>query len=343
MQSIPTVEDIIRAISEGVFYGLPGSIPPSCSDISIPTLCRELALSNSEQWLQEDIARLDGSSDSQVATAKRTIDILNRRRVDLINLLHQEFARLTNNKAPSSNISYVSPADVVDRLTVQNIKISALRRRLGSDPRNTELKALVATCERDFIHESNHLRFLIEKISDGSVRIEQRFISKVYVSDFSSNAKNSVENIKREINDCISNKDAAWSLYEQYRSDMRGFRDEEYKLAGIYSQFITFVTTGLVATVAFAGDRIFIQNMKWFLGLSVLAFFVMFSFRMYSSHKIYSELKIKSENIRVQFAKELCPNEKPSRASKKGVGLQIATLLIFGIFAIVAIMLVVPK
>ncbi len=136
---------------------------------------------------------------------------------------------------------------------------------------------------------------------------------------------------------------AAWQLHGEFKSDMRGFRDEEYKLAEMYFRFVTLVTTGQIAAVILVGDLMFVQNMKWVISIGLVVLLTIIAVRIYRNHRTYSDLKFKVEVIRAKYAKGWHARTPPSGASKLGAGLQVATLCIVTVFSIFAVFFVESK
>ena len=94
------------------------------------TLVALLHQSNRSQWDAEDIARAAGS-DAELANAKRTIDTCNAVRVQLIERINTEFARLI---PPSDSVPPLTsqPGVTCDQLSVLKIRLEVAISESGS-------------------------------------------------------------------------------------------------------------------------------------------------------------------------------------------------------------------
>ncbi len=100
---------------------------------------------NFELWHQEDMARDSDAPDSKIASVKRTIDVLNQQRNDLIEQIDQYLLNILQKK----NVQYVKDADmnsetpgsIIDRLSINALKIYHMEEETQrTDVNNDHLK-----------------------------------------------------------------------------------------------------------------------------------------------------------------------------------------------------------
>ena len=100
---------------------------------------------NFELWHQEDMARDSDAPDSKIAAVKRTIDVLNQQRNDLIEQIDQYLLNILQKK----NVQYVKDADmnsetpgsIIDRLSINALKIYHMEEETQrTDVNNDHLK-----------------------------------------------------------------------------------------------------------------------------------------------------------------------------------------------------------
>ena len=82
---------------------------------------------NFELWHQEDLARDPDVSDSKIAEVKRTIDVFNQRRNDLIEQLDQFLLNIINSENvkhdAKTEMNSETPGSIIDRLSINALKI----------------------------------------------------------------------------------------------------------------------------------------------------------------------------------------------------------------------------
>ena len=82
---------------------------------------------NFDLWHQEDMARDPFSTDSKIASVKRTIDLLNQERNDLIEEMDRFLINIINKndvkRMKKSEMNSETPGNIIDRLSINALKI----------------------------------------------------------------------------------------------------------------------------------------------------------------------------------------------------------------------------
>ncbi len=139
-------------------------------------------------WHEEDIARSKDVSDERIAEVKRAIDGYNQRRNDWIEkvddwltgyLVESRISPATNAK-----LNTETPGSVIDRLSIQSLRIYHLREQLErSDVDQQHLESVqqkIAKCLLQQQDLSNSLQELIEDIVAGRKRHQTYRQFKMY-------------------------------------------------------------------------------------------------------------------------------------------------------------------
>lgn len=134
-------------------------------------------------------------------------------------------------------------------------------------------------------------------------------------------------------------QEPAWELHKEFKSDMRGFRDEEYRLADMYIKVVTFVTAGLVAGLAFFQNLAGLILTSYMIATSHVVLWIVICWRIWRSHKVYSELKRNVEDIRINHAKGSYENQEPDDASPWGAGMQMLTISLVMVVAVSSVVI----
>ena len=99
----------------------------SSESADFPSLVSTQHQVNFELWHQEDLARDPDVSDSKIAGVKRTIDVLNQRRNDLIEQLDQFLVNVLSrenvNTTDQTELNSETPGSMIDRLSINALKI----------------------------------------------------------------------------------------------------------------------------------------------------------------------------------------------------------------------------
>ena len=78
---------------------------------------------NFDLWHEEDKAREPGASDARIAAVKRSIDILNQSRNDLVEAMDQALIEAAGTQNPAAPLHSESPGLILDRLSVLALKV----------------------------------------------------------------------------------------------------------------------------------------------------------------------------------------------------------------------------
>ena len=82
---------------------------------------------NFELWHKEDIARDPYASDSEIASIKRAIDILNQKRNDMIEQIDHYLVNFLKSQKvtylPGAEMNSETPGNIIDRLSINALKI----------------------------------------------------------------------------------------------------------------------------------------------------------------------------------------------------------------------------
>ncbi|MGN6828532.1 hypothetical protein [Paucibacter sp. M5-1] len=132
---------------------------------------------------------------------------------------------------------------------------------------------------------------------------------------------------------------AAWELHEEFKSDMRGFRDEEYRLADMYIKVVSFVSAGIVAALSFFQNTAGLLLTSYVIATSHVVLWLIVCLRIWRSHTVYSELKRNVEDIRINFAKGSYAGQEPSGASPWGANMQMLTISLVMIVAVSSVII----
>ena len=116
-----------QQLNEVVQWHVKAPEPDHDEESDFPSLVSRQHYVNFELWHQEDMARDPDAPDSKIAAVKRTIDVLNQRRNDIIEQMDQYLLDVLQSK----NIKYTAdaemnsetPGSIIDRLSINALKI----------------------------------------------------------------------------------------------------------------------------------------------------------------------------------------------------------------------------
>ena len=139
-------------------------------------------------WHEEDIARSKDVSDERIAEVKRAIDGYNQQRNDWIEKVDDWLTGYLGESriSPATNarLNTETPGSVIDRLSIQSLRIYHLREQLErSDVDQQHLESVqqkIAKCLLQQQDLSNSLQELIEDIAAGRKRHQTYRQFKMY-------------------------------------------------------------------------------------------------------------------------------------------------------------------
>jgi hypothetical protein len=139
-------------------------------------------------WHEEDIARSKDVSDERIAEVKRAIDGYNQQRNDWIEKVDDWLTGylVESRISPATNarLNTETPGSVIDRLSIQSLRIYHLREQLErSDVDQQHLESVqqkIAKCLLQQQDLSNSLQELIEDIAAGRKRHQTYRQFKMY-------------------------------------------------------------------------------------------------------------------------------------------------------------------
>ena len=143
---------------------------------------------NFELWHQEDLARDPEVSDSIIAEVKRTIDVLNQRRNDLIEQMDQFLLDIINAENVKNNdeteMNSETPGSMIDRLSINALKIYHMDEEVQREEVTAEHRNKCAA-KLSILREQRHdleqcLTKLLADLSSGEKRLKIYQQMKMY-------------------------------------------------------------------------------------------------------------------------------------------------------------------
>ena len=155
---------------------------------NFPSLVSRQHYVNFELWHQEDMARDPDAPDSKIAAVKRTIDVLNQRRNDMIEQMDQYLLDALQSK----NIKYTSdaemnsetPGSIIDRLSINALKIyhmdEEIQRLDVTDEHRKKCSGKLSVLQDQRNDLKNSLEKLLADLSNGKKRLKVYQQMKMY-------------------------------------------------------------------------------------------------------------------------------------------------------------------
>lgn len=143
---------------------------------------------NFELWHQEDLARDLEVSDSKIAEVKRTIDVFNQRRNDLIEQMDQFLLNIINAANVKNNdeteMNSETPGSMIDRLSINALKIYHMDEEVQREEVTAEHRNKCAA-KLSILREQRHdleqcLTKLLADLSSGEKRLKVYQQMKMY-------------------------------------------------------------------------------------------------------------------------------------------------------------------
>ena len=111
---------------------------------------------NFKLWHEEDKARDPSASDAQIAAVKRSIDLLNQRRNDVLERIDEMLLRASPIASADALLHSETPGMMIDRMSILALKIFHTKEQMG--------RGEASQAHRD--HSAERLRILEEQRSD---------------------------------------------------------------------------------------------------------------------------------------------------------------------------------
>jgi len=151
------------------------------------TICKQHSF-NFQLWHQEDIARSQLVSDSQLANVKRTIDSLNQQRNDWVEKVDDEITAMLKLKdilvSEDTPLNTETPGSAIDRLSIMSLRVYHLREQLDrtdvDNQHRDKVKEKLAICLVQQADLSRSLQELLDDIFAGKKRHRTNRQNKMY-------------------------------------------------------------------------------------------------------------------------------------------------------------------
>ena len=177
-----------QQLNEVVQWHVKAPEPDYNKESDFPSLVSMQHYLNFELWHQEDIARDPVAPDSKIAAVKRSIDVLNQRRNDMIEQIDQYLLDVLQNKkikyTSETEMNSETPGSIIDRLSINALKIyhmdEEIQRLDVTDEHRKKCsgKLLVLQDQRNDLKKS--LEKLLADLSNGKKRLKVYQQMKMY-------------------------------------------------------------------------------------------------------------------------------------------------------------------
>ena len=177
-----------KQINEVVYWHVKAPEPDNDEVSDFPSLVSRQHYVNFELWHQEDMARDPDASDSKIAAVKRTIDVLNQLRNDMIEQMDQCLLDKLQNK----KINYTSeiemnsetPGSIIDRLSINALKIyhmdEEIKRLDVTDEHRKKCSGKFSVLQDQRNDLKKSLETLLADLSNGKKRLKVYQQMKMY-------------------------------------------------------------------------------------------------------------------------------------------------------------------
>ena len=177
-----------KQINEVVYWHVKAPEHDNDEVSDFPSLVSRQHYVNFELWHQEDMARDPDASDSKIAAVKRTIDVLNQLRNDMIEQMDQCLLDKLQNK----KINYTSeiemnsetPGSIIDRLSINALKIyhmdEEIQRLDVTDEHRKKCSGKLSVLQDQRNDLKKSLEKLLAELSNGKKRLKVYQQMKMY-------------------------------------------------------------------------------------------------------------------------------------------------------------------
>jgi len=177
-----------KQLNEVVQWHVKAPVLDHVEAYDFPSLVSRQHYVNFELWHQEDIARDPDAPDSMIASVKRTIDVLNQRRNDMIEQMDQHLLDVLQNKiikySADVEMNSETPGSIIDRLSINALKIYHMEEEIQRPDvadehwKKCSGKVLVLQEQRNDL--KNSLEKLLADLSSGKKRLKVYQQMKMY-------------------------------------------------------------------------------------------------------------------------------------------------------------------
>ena len=77
-------------------------------------------------------------------------------------------------------VAFVSPADLIDRISILCLRVCSLKVQIACGQSNLETRGLLNASVEDLTHEEAHLGWLLQSLNRGILKLRARRIAKIY-------------------------------------------------------------------------------------------------------------------------------------------------------------------
>ena len=177
-----------KQIKEVVYWHVKAPEPDNDEVSDFPSLVSRQHYINFELWHQEDMARDPDAPDSKIAAVKRTIDVLNQLRNDMI----EQMAQCLLDKLQNKKINYTSeiemnsetPGSIIDRLSINALKIyhmdEEIQRLDVTDEHRKKCSGKLSVLQEQRNDLKKSLETLLADLSCGKKRLKVYQQMKMY-------------------------------------------------------------------------------------------------------------------------------------------------------------------
>ena len=177
-----------QQLNEVVHWHVKAPEPENNDTSAFPSLISKQHYVNFELWHQEDIARDPDAPDSKIAAVKRSIDVLNQRRNDMIEQIDQYLLDVLQNKkikyTSETEMNSETPGSIIDRLSINALKIyhmdEEIQRLDVTDEHQKKCSGKLSILHEQRNDLKKSLEKLLDDLSNGKKRLKIYQQMKMY-------------------------------------------------------------------------------------------------------------------------------------------------------------------
>ena len=177
-----------QQLNEVVQWHVKAPEPDYNEESDFPSLVSMQHYVNFELWHQEDMARDPDAPDSKIAAVKRSIDVLNQRRNDMIEQIDQYLLDVLQNKkikyTSETEMNSETPGSIIDRLSINALKIyhmdEEIQRLDVTDEHQKKCSGKLSILHEQRNDLKKSLEKLLDDLSNGKKRLKIYQQMKMY-------------------------------------------------------------------------------------------------------------------------------------------------------------------